>query len=155
MRNHARKKFALRNFLWYGFHMRNIGGRVRTLRTEQKITLPALAERTGLSKGLLSKLENSEEPNPSISTLFKIAEAFEITVADLLETEHAQIKRVIPDEPPKWQKNLISYLESQKKEPDQDILNALYLLRNRKAEKGEDLERWKFLYFSIENSFKK
>ena len=118
------------------------------------MTLPALADRAGLSKGLISKLENNEDSNPSLSTLFKIAEALEITVADILETEQAQLKRIIPDQQPFWQKGLVEYLISQGKQPDPDILNALYVLRNRKAHETEDLERWKFLYKSIENSFK-
>ena len=59
--------------------MLNIGGRVRALRTEVQITLPALAERSGLSKGLLSKLENGEDPNPSLATLYKISEALDVT----------------------------------------------------------------------------
>jgi transcriptional regulator with XRE-family HTH domain len=134
--------------------MRNPGERIRTLRTEKNLTLPALAERAGLSKGLISKLENNEDSNPSLSTLYKIAEALEITVADILETEQAQLTRIIPEEQPFWQKSLIEYLFSQGKQPDPDILNALYVLRNRKAEETEDLERWKFLYRSIENSFK-
>ena len=77
------------------------------------MTLPALAERAGLSKGLISKLENNEDSNPSLSTLYKIAEALEITVADILETEHAQLKRIIPEEQPFWQKGLVEYLISQ------------------------------------------
>ncbi len=135
--------------------MLNIGGRVRALRTEMQISLPTLAERSGLSKGLLSKLENDEDPNPSLATLYKMAEALNVTLADLLETEQAQVKRILPEEQPDWQKGLIAYLAEQHKQADPDILNALYLLRNRKAAKAENLEHWKFLYQSIENSFKK
>jgi transcriptional regulator with XRE-family HTH domain len=135
--------------------MRNIGSRVRTLRTERKITLPDLAERAGLSKGLISKLENAEETNPSLSTLYRIAEALDVTIADLIETEKVQVARIVPETQPRWQKGLVDYLRQNGKEPDPDILNALYVLRNRKAPKMEDLERWKFLYMSIENSFKK
>jgi transcriptional regulator with XRE-family HTH domain len=134
--------------------MRNIGARVRSLRTEKNITLPELASRAELSKGLLSKLENSDDSNPSMTTLFKIAEALDVTIADLTETEQAQIKRNIPSEQPEWQKGLMGYLRSLNKEPDPDILDAMYLLRNRKADKPGDLEHWKFLYLSIENSFK-
>jgi transcriptional regulator with XRE-family HTH domain len=134
--------------------MRNPGERIRTWRTEKNMTLPALADRAGLSKGLISKLENNEDSNPSLSTLYKIAEALEITVADILETEQAQLKRIIPEEQPFWQKGLVEYLTSQGRQLDPDILNALYVLRNRKAHETDDLERWKFLYQSIENSFK-
>ena len=134
--------------------MRNPGERIRTWRTEKNMTLPALADRAGLSKGLISKLENNDDSNPSLSTLYKIAEALGITVADILETEQAQLKRIIPEEQPPWQNGLIEYLISQGKKPDPDILNAMYVLRNRKAAETEDFESWKFLYRSIENSFK-
>jgi len=77
-----------------------------------------------------------------------------MTVADILETEQAQLKRIIPEDQPSWQKGLLEYLRLQGKEPDPDILNAMYVLRNRKAAQAEDLEGWKFLYRSIENSFK-
>jgi transcriptional regulator with XRE-family HTH domain len=134
--------------------MRNPGERIRTLRTEKGMTLPALAELADVSKGLLSKLENSEDSNPSLATLYKIAEALDVTLADFLATEQAQLKRIIPEEQPAWQKGLISYLKTQGKEPDPDILSAMYVLRNRKAAKTADLEGWKFLYLSIENSFR-
>lgn len=135
--------------------MRNIGGRIRALRTEKQITLPDLAQSSGLSKGLLSKLENETDSNPSIETLYKIAEGLDVTLADILETEQVQLKRIVPEEQPEWQKGLVDYLKSQGKEPDPDIMNAIYVLRNRKAAKAADLEKWKFLYQSIENSFKK
>ena len=135
--------------------MRNTGERVRLLRNEKGMTLPALAERADLSKGLLSKLENNEDSNPSLTTLYKIAEALGVTVADILESEQAQLRRVVPEQQPAWQKGLLSYLKAQGKEPDLDILDAMYVLRNRKAARKNDLEWWKFLYLSIENSFKK
>lgn len=134
--------------------MKNIGGKVRALRTERQITLPDLADKARLSKGLLSKLENSTDANPSLDTLHRIAEALDVTLATFLETEQAQVRRIIPETPPDWQKGLVAYLREIGKEPDQDILNAMYVLRNRKAAKNADLESWKYLYNSIEKSFK-
>jgi len=135
--------------------MRNPGERIRTLRMEKGLTLPALAERAELSKGLLSKLENDEDSNPSVGTLYKIAEALDVTISDIMETERVQLKRVVPEQQPVWQKELMAYLRAQGKEPDPEILTAMYVLRNRKAAKKTDVEWWKFLYLSIENSFKK
>lgn len=135
--------------------MRNLGERIRALRTEQGLTLPTLAEQSGLSKGLLSKLENNEESNPSLATLHKIVKALNATLSDVLETEKAQLKRFVPEKQPSWQRGLVAYLRDQGKELDQDILNAIYVLRNRKAAKSDDLEHWKFVYLSIENSLKK
>jgi transcriptional regulator with XRE-family HTH domain len=134
--------------------MRNPGERIRTLRTEKNVSLPALAERAELSKGLLSKLENNEDSNPSLTTLYKIAEALGVTVADLIESERAQLTRIVPEEQPDWQKGVVSYLKSKGRKPDPDIMNAMYVLRNRKAARKKDLEGWIFLYQSIENRFK-
>ena len=135
--------------------MRNLGERIRALRTEQGMTLPELAEEAGVSKGILSKLENDKESNPSLDTLQKIAVALKATLSDLLETEKAQLVKIVPEKQPSWQKGLVAYLHSQKKELDYDILNAVYVLRNRKASHSDDLEHWKFVYLSIENSLKR
>ncbi len=134
--------------------MKNIGGKIKALRAEKQITLPALAEKADLSKGLLSKIENSPEANPSLDTLYKIAEALDVSLAEFLETERAQIRRIIPETPPEWQKGLMAYLHDIGKIPNQDTLNALYVMRHRKGAKPLDLEAWKHLYISIENSFK-
>ncbi|HEX3718948.1 MAG TPA: helix-turn-helix transcriptional regulator [Verrucomicrobiae bacterium] len=135
--------------------MKNIGGSIRALRQEKQMTLPSLAEKADISKGLLSTIETSADANPSLSTLYKIAEALEVPLSDILATEKAQLSRIVPKEPPHWQKGLIAFLASQGKEPDQNILEAMYVMRNRKLGKSNDLEAWKFLYQSIENSFKK
>lgn len=130
------------------------GARIRTLRTTKGITLPELADRAGLSKGLLWKIEADDSSNPSLSTLFKIAESLDTTLADILNTVRVVPKSPPPIEEADWAKELVSFLRSQGKEPAHDILNAIQLLRRRKALKGRDLEHLKFLYTSIENSFK-
>lgn len=129
-----------------------IGARIRALRTAKQITLPALAAKAGLSKGLLSNIETDEASNPSLSTLYKIAEGLEMTVADILESERVVIKR--PAEEPAELKKLAAHFRAQGKEPDPDILDALAVLRNRKGNRDGNLDHWKFLYTSIENSFK-
>lgn len=134
--------------------MAHVGVTIRTLRTEKMTTLPALAEQAGISKSLLYKIETDKDSNPSISTLHKIAEALGVTIADLLETTRVVVKRVAPDESASWRNKLVAAFKMQGKDPDPAILNALQLLRNRKAAKRDDLDHWKFLYTSIENSFK-
>ena len=49
-----------------------LGEKVRGLRQEQRLTLQALADITGLSKPLLSQIEN-DQVTPPIATLLKIA----------------------------------------------------------------------------------
>lgn len=64
-----------------------IGKRIKNYRTKKKITLPDLAEMTRLTKGYLSKIENSSKA-PPISTLSTIAKALNVTISDILgETE--------------------------------------------------------------------
>lgn len=132
--------------------MENLGERIKSLRIEKGLTLSQLAKDAELSKGLLSKLENNENSNPSIDTLYKIAEALKITIADILETQKAQIKRIVPDKKPLWLKGLIKSIG---KNPDQSILDAMYVLQNRKSDLSDDPKHWEFIYKSIENSFRK
>ena len=48
---------------------------LKTERLAQGLSLSDVAERTGIAKSNLSKLENAEEPNPTIVTLSTYAEA--------------------------------------------------------------------------------
>lgn len=56
--------------------------RLKEIRRNKKLTLDKLALLTGLSKGYLSQVENSEQP-PPISTLSRIATALGIDMSDL------------------------------------------------------------------------
>ncbi|MBW1645938.1 MAG: cupin domain-containing protein [Deltaproteobacteria bacterium] len=49
-----------------------IGGKVRRIRQEKQLTIQQLAAKAGLSKGLISQIEN-DQVSPPISTLLKIA----------------------------------------------------------------------------------
>lgn len=60
-----------------------VGGRIRSLREERRITLSALALTTGLGKGTLSELERGRR-NPTLDTLFAITTALELPLSALL-----------------------------------------------------------------------
>lgn len=60
-----------------------IAGKVRALRLAHGWSLGALAERAGLSKTNLAKIETGEG-NPSLETLLRLADALEITLGALL-----------------------------------------------------------------------
>lgn len=63
----------------------NVGHRIYYIRKySRNITLPELAERAGLSKGLLSKLENNSLANPSLHTLLKVAKALKCDLAQIV-----------------------------------------------------------------------
>lgn len=70
--------------------MNPIGYRIRELRQAKDLGLSVLAERSGLSKGYLSELETSEEANPTLDVLMRIAKALDLTIADLVEAPRAR-----------------------------------------------------------------
>ncbi len=61
-----------------------VGKKVRKLRTESKLTLKQLAERTNTSVSLISQIERAESAS-SLSTLNKIVSALNIRLKDLFE----------------------------------------------------------------------
>jgi len=63
-----------------------IGKRIKSFRTQKQITLEGLAQRTGFTKGYLSKVEKSKK-SPPVSTLGIIARALGVTISALLGEE--------------------------------------------------------------------
>lgn len=59
---------------------------INTLRKLKKLTLDVLAERSGISKGYLSRIENAQN-DPSFSILLKISRALEVPIGALLDEE--------------------------------------------------------------------
>jgi len=60
-----------------------IGGRVKALRLERGFTLNDLAERSGVSRSALSKLEN-DKASPTYDVIQKLARGFGMTVGEFL-----------------------------------------------------------------------
>jgi len=73
-----------------------IGWRIKKLREAKRMTLATLAEKTGLSKGLLSKIENGLVSSP-VSTLSLVAESLQVRLAFLVDRfeEKPQIQYVL------------------------------------------------------------
>ena len=72
-----------------------LGARVRELRKRRGMTLAALAERSGVSRAMLSKLERGEK-NPTLVVAARIAEGFGVTLSGLLGTEERREVIVLP-----------------------------------------------------------
>ncbi len=74
----------------------HIGRKIRGVRRGAQLTLDVLAQRTGLSKALLSKIENGKVSSP-ISTYAKIARSLGVSLSELLreaeETRFLLIRR--------------------------------------------------------------
>ena len=133
--------------------MKNIGPRITTLRVERNLSLSKLAEESGMAKSLLHRIENQEDANPELETLRKIARALKTTVGDLLGNEVVKSIRQLPDKKPLWLQNLTAQLRDAGKEPDEDFLEALYVIQNRKGQRKASEEEWMYLYQTLERSF--
>lgn len=84
--------------------MQDLPHRLRALRRQQDLSLEQLAQRTGLTKSYLSKLERGLS-EPSISTVLRLAQAYDIGVSQLVgsdvdaQEETTSIVRVADREP--------------------------------------------------------
>lgn len=63
-----------------------IARRIRELRTARSLTLQVFSDLTGLSKGLLSKIENCNV-SPPIGTLSKLATALDVPISEFFEAD--------------------------------------------------------------------
>ncbi len=75
-----------------------IARNARKLRTERQWSLDHLAGRSGVSKGMLVQIEQART-NPSIGTLCRLADAYGVTLAQIVElSDTASVRVVGPDE---------------------------------------------------------
>ena len=74
-----------------------IGSRVRELRRSKGFTLEVLAERSGVSRAMISKIERGEK-NPTLVVAAQIAEGFGITLSQLVGIEERREVIVVPKE---------------------------------------------------------
>lgn len=71
-----------------------IGRKIRAVRTERDVTLDQLAEKSRLTKGQLSKIENGKVSCP-ISTLMRVASALGIQVGALFDSDNTEARAVL------------------------------------------------------------
>lgn len=75
-----------------------IARNTRSLRADRGWSLDQLATRSGVSKGMLVQIEQSRT-NPSIGTLCRVADAFGVTLAQMVElTDGSNVRVVDPDQ---------------------------------------------------------
>jgi transcriptional regulator with XRE-family HTH domain len=63
---------------------RDLGGRVRQLRTARRWSLESLAKASGVSRSMLSQIER-ERSNPTLAVTLRIARAFGLSLGELLD----------------------------------------------------------------------
>ncbi len=69
--------------------MTDLPYRLKALRRQSQLSLEMLAQRTGLTKSYLSKLERSVS-EPSISTVLKLADAYKLSVSELIGVDQKE-----------------------------------------------------------------
>src|SRR5215216_6516192 len=74
-----------------------LGGRVRELRRGRGLTLDALAELSGVSRAMISKLERGEK-NPTLVVAAKLAEGLGVTLSRLAGVEERREVIIVPRE---------------------------------------------------------
>lgn len=78
-----------------------VGERIRILRSMQNRTMQEVADKCGLSKSMISKIEN-DKTIPSVATLVKIAQTLGTSISQLLEQDS-------------WDKAIVTTLEEAQK----------------------------------------
>ena len=61
-----------------------LGKRIKAVREKRGLTQEALAEKAGVSRGYLARLETGRH-DPAVSTVEKLAKALRVKVTDLLK----------------------------------------------------------------------
>ncbi len=71
-----------------------IGKNIQRIRKKEQLTLDILAERSGVSKAMLSQIE-SQKVNPTVATVWKIARGLGIELNAILKGESESTKKFI------------------------------------------------------------
>lgn len=72
-----------------------LGERVKAIRRESGLTLDGLAEKAGVSRAMLSKLERGEK-NPTLVVAARVAEGLSVTLTQLIEIGERRSVTVTP-----------------------------------------------------------
>jgi transcriptional regulator with XRE-family HTH domain len=66
-------------------NLKNFGSRIQELRKKNNLTQSELAEKIGLSTNFIGMVERGER-NTSVDKIFKLAKAFNVSLAQFFET---------------------------------------------------------------------
>jgi len=125
--------------------LRRLGETVRREREKAGLSLAQLAEAAGLSKAYLVKVENGAT-NPSVGVLGQIADALDITVADVVGTGtvHFGLDEVAVAP------SLRAFADDAKLTSTE--LRTLASIRWRKGDEPKTPERWRYIFHSLQLS---
>ena len=124
----------------------SIGERLRRERQRLDLSLADLSNTTGISKTYLLRLETDPQTNPSLEVLRKIAEAFDVTVADLVD---APVLRFIGDDAPIGPSLRAFADEVNLTRREVEMLASI---RWRKGQEPQTSARWRYILDSLSAS---
>jgi transcriptional regulator with XRE-family HTH domain len=122
-----------------------IGVKIRAYREEVGMSLNQLAERSGISKGYLSALENEEHATrrPSGETVYAIAEALGVTMSDLMG------RKLLTEGLAEIPASLTEFAEEAGL-PQRDVVMLAGI--EFRGERPTSKERWSYIYNAIRTS---
>jgi transcriptional regulator with XRE-family HTH domain len=122
--------------------VRRVGEQIRREREKAGLSVARLAENAGLSKAYLVKIENGTT-NPSLGVLGQIADALQVTIADLVggPTVRFDVEDVeVPS-------SLRAFADEAKLTSAE--VRTLASIRWRRGEEPRTPERWRFIFHSL------
>lgn len=120
-----------------------VGQRLKRERTRAGLSLAELADATGVSKTYLVRLESDPGANPSLDVLRRIAEALDLTVADLVGARAVQFDAedaLIPSS--------LRAFADEVRLSDRE-LRMLASIRWRKGDEPRTSARWRYVLDSL------
>lgn len=123
-----------------------IGDRIKAERASSGLSHARLAALTGLSKTYLIRLETDSASNPSLEVLHRIADALDLTLADLIGAPRVRFDTDDAEVPP----SLKDFADTA--QLNQREFRTLASIRWRKGEEPQTPERWRFILDSLRAS---
>ena len=115
----------------------DIGQRIKRFREAQGISLAELARKADISKGYLHSLENQAPANPTLDTLKRVADALDLTIADLIGAP--KVRAIFPETLPLGLEELVKELKAEGTPLEPQTIASLASMRYRgKAPKTKD-----------------
>lgn len=127
------------------FDPKELGRRVREARIKAGLSIAQLAGLAGLTKAYLVRLEN-QSANPSMDVVSRIAEALDLTIADLVGGPVIRFVGDDADVPP----SLRAFADQAKLTSSE--VTMLASIRWRQGEQPRTAERWQYVFRSLQMS---
>jgi len=145
--------------------MKRLGLRIAELRGAGTDSLGTTAEKAGIAKSYLAKIERGEVENPGLRTLVSIASALDTTITDLLKpivllsqgTEQGDralrqemLELLRHDMPP----SLLEFIREQEKagSPIPTNFQQMLALVHLRGKRPRDREDWNYLYETLKRA---